>query len=358
MVKKANKLMTILTLVGAGVVGVNSAETVITNVSAETVNNINLASPDLDGKEHLGDGDYRLYLNSGVEISYNVFSGIWTIYGTTTSSLNYSLFNVEENTEYALSYIALSGTISEGAVFFHVKEPLYDIISQVNENVNKQDTFVTTTQNVFGFWVGSDRIFDNLKFKLQLEKGDTVTPYTLPIAPIDYHYSMLYDGAIQNAYDTGYYHGEQDGYDLGFQDGRTKDYNDGYLDGYNDGNDDGYDTGYYHGEQDGYELGYDDAFNESYDDAFNDGYYIAREEFGYKVGDDWKTAEWWGSYQYAQGLYAQDATGFGSLLTVVFGGFGDLLAIEILPGIYIGAIIAVPLVFGIIFFILGKRKGD
>ena len=163
MVNKVNKLITIITLVGAGVVGVNSAETLTTNVYAENIYDINLAAPDLDGKEHLYEeyyhapngyeyyGLYRLYWDNGVEITYNVFSGIWTIWGTTTKSFGYNMFNVEQNTKYTLSYISVAGTLS-GSVYFNVYEPLYDVIYQKNENVNKQDTFLTTTQDKFRLW--------------------------------------------------------------------------------------------------------------------------------------------------------------------------------------------------------------
>lgn len=111
---------------------------------------------------------------------------------------------------------------------------------------------------------------------------------------------------------------------------------------------------------------------DGYNDGFSDGYDAALEQYAYYdwVNDKWLTAEelqekhynsgyagGWSEGYYA-GLEETDATGFSALLTTIFGGLGSLLAIEILPGIYIGAIIAVPLVFGIIFFILGKRKGD
>ncbi len=99
-------------------------------------------------------------------------------------------------------------------------------------------------------------------------------------------------------------------------------------------------------------------FNDGVNHGINIGDTRAREEYGIYFNNDWQTAEWYGDYMYDKGLNETDATGFGGLLTAVFGGLGSLLSIEILPGIYIGAIIAVPLVFGIVFFILGKRKGD
>src|SRR5690554_2807982 len=48
----------------------------------------NLASPNLEGKEYLGDGVYRLYDDRGITIDYNVFDGIWTFDGVTTGVID------------------------------------------------------------------------------------------------------------------------------------------------------------------------------------------------------------------------------------------------------------------------------
>jgi len=101
------------------------------------------------------------------------------------------------------------------------------------------------------------------------------------------------------------------------------DYWRGYGDGLNDGYYDGYDYGYDDGYGDAYDLGYDYGYDDGYNQAFDD-----NENFN-----------------------------FTSLLAQIFMGLGSLLAIELLPGISIGAIIAVPIVFGIIAFIIGKRGG-
>lgn len=103
-----------------------------------------------------------------------------------------------------------------------------------------------------------------------------------------------------------------------------------YSQGYNDG----YDVGYNVGNDEGYDGGYDKGYTHGEDYGYNNGYNI-----GYNVG-----------------LNETDATGFVGLLTAVFSGVSSLLSVELLPGIYIGAVMAVPLVFGIIYFILGKRK--
>ena len=60
-------------------------------------------------------------------------------------------------------------------------------------NISKQTTFTTTTQNDFRIDISSGIIFDNYKFKLQLEKGDTATPYTPPAAPVKYYLEHDYE---------------------------------------------------------------------------------------------------------------------------------------------------------------------
>ena len=55
-------------------------------------------------------------------------------------------------------------------------------------------------------------------------------------------------------------------------------------------------------------------------------------------------------------LESNDELGFGGLLSASFIALSSLLAIELLPNISLGMIIAIPIVFGVIAFILGRRK--
>lgn len=89
--------------------------------------------------------------------------------------------------------------------------------------------------------------------------------------------------------------------------------------GYEDGYEDGYDYGFPLGRQQGYDMGVDKGFND--------------------------------------GVASATDYSFFGLITQVFAGLGSFLAIELLPRITIGALLAVPLVFGIISFIIGKRGG-
>lgn len=55
-------------------------------------------------------------------------------------------------------------------------------------------------------------------------------------------------------------------------------------------------------------------------------------------------------------LESNDDLGFGGLLSASFVALSSLLAIELLPNISLGMIVAIPIVFGVIAFILGRRK--
>lgn len=125
------------------------------------------------------------------------------------------------------------------------------------------------------------------------------------------------------------------------------DYDDGYQHGYNDGYQSGREAGYQAGSEVGYEYGYDDGYNEGWENGNETGYnrgYEEGHEIGYQTG-------------YNAGISEQiQDKDFTNLLKSVFVGIGSFLGINLLPGITIGAIIAVPIVFGIIAFILGKRK--
>lgn len=104
---------------------------------------------------------------------------------------------------------------------------------------------------------------------------------------------------------------------------------------YEDGYDDGYHDGYLKGKEDSNDFYYEQGYQEGYIDGH---------EYGYNSG-------------YNKGISENMETGgFGLMLKQVFTSVGSFLEIELLPGIPFGAIIAVPIVFGIIAFILGRRS--
>lgn len=97
----------------------------------------------------------------------------------------------------------------------------------------------------------------------------------------------------------------------------------------------GYENGYNNGEIDGYNNGY----NVGYDVGNNNGY-----ENGYKNGIATKgESVWVNSMGFIKNLFVD-----------VF----DIFSIEILPNVSIGTFIVIPLIFGVLFFIVKITKGD
>lgn len=96
------------------------------------------------------------------------------------------------------------------------------------------------------------------------------------------------------------------------------DYSEGYKDGYDQGKNDGFNEGYQEGEKDG--------FNEGYQEGLE------------------------------QGRAENDSYGIAPFVQSIFNGFSTMLNVEIFPKIKLWYIIGIPLIFGIVRFILGWIK--
>lgn len=158
----------------------------------------NLGGPDLDTTTDLGDGVYRLYNSGGITFDYNVYSGEFIINGTSTTVVGTTLFKIPENNQYMISYIAVSGTLSNGTLTFFANPPYRSIMRQRNENVNKQAPLTTETHNAFDYEISSGTTFHDYRFKLQIEKGWDVSPYTVPLQPIIYHETKYLEDEINS----------------------------------------------------------------------------------------------------------------------------------------------------------------
>lgn len=97
---------------------------------------------------------------------------------------------------------------------------------------------------------------------------------------------------------------------------------------------DSYNTGYNNGKFIGIKEGYDKGWFYGYENGYADG-----EHDGYELG-------------------TEEGTTTGSILLSVFHSVGTILDIELLPNIKIGHFVLIPLVFGIVMFIVGKRRDD
>lgn len=256
------------------------------------------------------------------------------------------------------------------------------------DNLNDNDYFLVTIKGFgVGLVKGINRNASTYELEeIQIEDNSTVffVRFTLSKTIVDNQYGgidylldfFLYHSAFYIYYDI-YTDAYNEGYDVGYSEGMDRGYGDGYIDGYNDG----YDTGYNNGLNDnqGYNLGYNkgltDGFNNGYDEGHWEGYNSGYSN-GYNIGlnDGYNTGLTNGynqgydegflngydegyNYGYNVGVNEQlEDKDFTHLLKSVFIGIGSFLGINLLPGISIGAIIAVPIIFGIIAFILGRRK--
>lgn len=96
----------------------------------------------------------------------------------------------------------------------------------------------------------------------------------------------------------------------------------------------GYDDGYYEGKNDGIEEGYQQGYEDGEENGFNDGYQMGLE----------------------QGHADNDSYGIAPFVQSIFNGFSTMLNVEIFPKIKLWYIIGIPLIFGIVRFIIGWIK--
>lgn len=103
-----------------------------------------------------------------------------------------------------------------------------------------------------------------------------------------------------------------------------------YKSDYSQGYDDGYDAGKNDGIEEGYQQGYEDGE----ENGFNEGYQLGLE----------------------QGRAENDSYGIAPFVQSIFNGFSTMLNVEIFPKIKLWYIIGIPLIFGIVKFVIGWIK--
>ena len=163
--------------------------------------------------------------------------------------------------------------------------------------------------------------------------------------------AMLVD--INNA---GKMQGLSDGYNDGYEAGNYDGYHRGNADGYDLGEADGYSAGLSDGYTDGFNVGLSEGYNEGYSDGDSDGYLRTRETYGMLNDGTWYTAKQWGDYRYQVGQ-SEDFNFFTGLVSLLFSSITAFGNIEILPGFRLSFFVGIIIVFGLIFFIIGKRGG-
>lgn len=244
---------------------------------------------------------------------------------------NYTLFyNIIANSNYTLS--------EEGAIF----PQLYRIINNSPFKYCVTDVLFTNSD----FQTGSNII--------KVDWGDvnnltTVTSNTIVINFIgeNYnHYNIIIkpDNTYTATSDNGNFYNDYNESTFGMSviidsasfDWYNYGYNKGVTDGYNNGLTDGYDNGYSEG-------------------MFN-GQIEGKHNYGIFYNGSWLTAEQYGTIMYNEGFNSTEEGGaWGVLFSALFAPF-QILGMELLPGVTIGMIVAVPLVFGLLAWILSAGK--
>lgn len=286
----------------------------------------NLAVPNLESKEYLGDGVYRVRDVLNYTLDYNVYNGIWT-YNSKRMHLLYDivltnseLYNnkLEINQDYYFKFYP----ISEYSGFVYQYRHLDGIPEAAIENEGIINVQVVGKEGWRLANVGFSEISpQNITFKLQIEKSDTATPYTVPLQPYLWHEKQL---SYNDGFEDGFRDGEMFGYNDGYEDGLD----DGFILGYNharadygiyingewisavDYGDIKYNDGYDDGENDGYNLGYEDGMDDTHNYYNNNGLFIHRSTpKGHLVIDyDLRYGE---PYFYLQDFHNEDVVYFG-----------------------------------------------
>ena len=157
----------------------------------------NLAMPNLTGKEYLGNGVYRLYNDNGITIDYDIYNGYVILNGTTptgTTEINLDLYRnvVPNGSIVSFGYYYVSGTFEHDTPYatlfvnspnlpadMGLKNGLNYTIKAVRENYEYNYNGNKLIPRIY-LGVGGTITFNNFTFRVQLEKGDTATPYTVP----------------------------------------------------------------------------------------------------------------------------------------------------------------------------------
>lgn len=101
-------------------------------------------------------------------------------------------------------------------------------------------------------------------------------------------------------------------------------------------------TDYSQGYEDGYEAGKNEGIEEGYQEGYEDGQVNGFNE-GYQEGLE-------------QGRSENDSYGITPFVQTIFNGFSTMLNVEIFPKIKLWYIIGIPLIFGVVKFIIGWIK--
>src|SRR5690554_2925062 len=148
----------------------------------------NLAMPDLEGKEYLGDGWYELYNHSTRgNVEYNVYSGEFYINKLTTEWVYLFKFinYFEPNETYTvkwhdLDFIDMNYSIQMYYEYTQLNGINLRVIYYGDSYMLNSNSIFSSVQSQMGLYSNRDYTF---RGKLQIEKGDTATSYQVFYIP-------------------------------------------------------------------------------------------------------------------------------------------------------------------------------
>lgn len=156
------------------------------------VPNKNLAMPNLSTATYIGGGTYRLYDSNGIIIDYNENNGYHMINGVATSNIviyyiDEITMNIEYGSTYYVKYHYVSGSAKSslgnnilGSMNYRTETtPSAIRLSNVNGATFTVDNEPNNQRGIRADIKAGD-IFDNLTFRVQVEKGDKATTYVVP----------------------------------------------------------------------------------------------------------------------------------------------------------------------------------
>lgn len=190
---------------------VNGSDLSITNLSTYQDNDIvNLASPDLIGKEYLGNGWYFLNTSNGVDISYNVYSGNFKFNGIPTGNVVFTerIFDIKQSL-ISFTFIKENGSSNLDYIYYNYEDIKCELTRDIRTNDFKINENIFLRLDIIRFVFVDYTLtpYENYEFKLQLEQGLTTTTYQTPIGALKQHSQLEYDRGYDLGYDTGYIDG-------------------------------------------------------------------------------------------------------------------------------------------------------
>lgn len=194
---------------------------------------------------------------------------------------------------------------------------------------------------------------------------DYFVPYQYPFVKIitdnETFYNSGYESGLYDGYANGYQAGYDQGYLVGMNENETS-----YGQGYNQGYDIGYRKGKWEGQEEGFNKGWQGGLETGKEIGFNNGYKegvstVYENGFGGVINPDTNNPyDETASYPYGQGyndgLLSTESGGLWAVLFSAILAPFQVLGIEMLPGVTLGMIVAVPLVFGLLAWILSAGK--